>query len=216
MAEYGSMFTVSLLAAILFFGGWNGPIPLPFLNYDNHFLLGLAGDVLGVNILLAKASIFMIVMIWVRWTLPRLRIDQVITTCLKYCVPLAAICFVGVLLIQVNFLGLFGLMSLDNWVAIPRAEIREGWASRLLASREAAEVAAATPAAEEKPAETPATSEEHPAAEAPAETPATEAPADESTIEEEPAAEVATPESTEVGAVIDETSGATLAQGGAE
>ena len=34
-------------------------------------------------------------MMWVRWTLPRLRIDQVITTCLKYCVPIAAVAFLG-------------------------------------------------------------------------------------------------------------------------
>jgi NADH-quinone oxidoreductase subunit H len=208
MAEYGSMFTVSLLAAILFFGGWNGPFPLPFLNYDNYFLLGLLGDVLGVNILLAKASIGMIVMIWVRWTLPRLRIDQVITTCLKYCVPLAAICFVGVLLIKVNFLGLFGLMSLDNWVAIPRAEIREGWASRQLASREAVAVASATPAAEVGPAETPASTETPSATEVDTATlPATESP---------PATDEAAPGTAEVGAVNDETKSASLAQGGAE
>jgi NADH-quinone oxidoreductase subunit H len=34
-------------------------------------------------------------MIWVRWTLPRLRIDQVMKTCLKYCTPIAAVMFVG-------------------------------------------------------------------------------------------------------------------------
>ena len=34
-------------------------------------------------------------MMWLRWTLPRLRIDQVMTTCLKYCVPLASIMLVG-------------------------------------------------------------------------------------------------------------------------
>ncbi len=39
-------------------------------------------------------------MMWVRWTLPRLRIDQVITTCLKYCVPIAAVAFLGATLWQ--------------------------------------------------------------------------------------------------------------------
>ena len=38
-----------------------------------------------------------VLMIWVRWTLPRLRIDQVITMCWKYCVPIAAFCFLGLL-----------------------------------------------------------------------------------------------------------------------
>ena len=36
-------------------------------------------------------------MMWLRWTLPRLRIDQVMTTCLKYCLPLASIMLAGVL-----------------------------------------------------------------------------------------------------------------------
>ena len=37
-------------------------------------------------------------MIWIRWSLPRLRIDQVMTTCLKYCVPLASAMLAGVML----------------------------------------------------------------------------------------------------------------------
>ena len=37
-------------------------------------------------------------MIWLRWTLPRLRIDQVMTTCLKYCVPLASAMLLGAML----------------------------------------------------------------------------------------------------------------------
>ena len=45
---------------------------------------------------MVKAIVFVTVMMWVRWTLPRLRIDQVMTTCLKYCVPLGALCFAGV------------------------------------------------------------------------------------------------------------------------
>ena len=98
MAEYGSMFIVSGLAAILFFGGWNGPIPLlaGFADSPSWAVQYLANLVGCVNFIL-KSSLAVTVMIWIRWTLPRLRIDQVIATCWKYCVPIAAVCFLGVL-----------------------------------------------------------------------------------------------------------------------
>lgn len=98
MAEYGSMITVSGLAAILFFGGWNGPIPITDLfglTHSNHAFLGYLGNFLGFANFVLKCSLGVIVMIWVRWTLPRLRIDQVMKMCLKYCVPIAAVCFLG-------------------------------------------------------------------------------------------------------------------------
>jgi NADH-quinone oxidoreductase subunit H len=132
MAEYCSMFTVSMLAAILFFGGWNGPIPLPFLNYDNHFALGLLGDVLGATNVVIKATLGVVFMMWVRWTLPRLRIDQVITTCLKYCVPLAAVCFIGATAWQI--------FRLPTPTTINRSEVRESWARRQLDRDRVAEV----------------------------------------------------------------------------
>jgi NADH-quinone oxidoreductase subunit H len=44
-------------------------------------------------------------MIWIRWTLPRLRIDQVMTTCLKYCIPLAAAMFLGAMVWVYAFPG---------------------------------------------------------------------------------------------------------------
>lgn len=105
MAEYGSMFLVSGLAAILFFGGWNGPVPVGAFLLDG---LGVKSDaqdwgwfalylvnLLGCLNFVLKAVVGVTVMMWVRWTLPRLRIDQVMTTCLKYCVPLAAVCLLG-------------------------------------------------------------------------------------------------------------------------
>jgi NADH-quinone oxidoreductase subunit H len=98
MAEYGSMFTVSALAAILFLGGWNGPIPLATMlgfTYENGEVLGLVGNLLGLFNFLFKCVMGVIVMMWIRWTLPRLRIDQVMKTCLKYCTPIAALMFLG-------------------------------------------------------------------------------------------------------------------------
>jgi len=99
MAEYGSMLAVSLLASILFLGGWNGPIPIAHmlgLTFQHGLAWGIAGNFLGMINLINKGVVGVTVMMWVRWTLPRLRIDQVITTCLKYCVPIAAASFLFV------------------------------------------------------------------------------------------------------------------------
>ena len=99
MAEYGSMFAVSGLATILFFGGWNGPIPLTELvglTHENGAIAGYVGNFLGMINFIGKSTLFVLVMIWVRWTLPRLRIDQVMKMCLKYCVPIAALMLLGV------------------------------------------------------------------------------------------------------------------------
>ncbi len=116
MAEYGSMFTVSGLGAILFFGGWNGPIPImhmlgwAYAPGDTHFhLLGYVANLLGCLNFIGKCVLGVTVMIWVRWTLPRLRIDQVMKCCLKYCTPIAAVMFVGAVLWTYQFPG--GVLS---------------------------------------------------------------------------------------------------------
>ena len=102
MAEYGSMFLVSGLAAILFFGGWHGPIPVFTTlgwnyNSDATWALATIGNLAGLVNFLIKTVFFVTVMMWVRWTLPRLRVDQVLTMCWKYCVPIACFCFIGAL-----------------------------------------------------------------------------------------------------------------------
>jgi NADH-quinone oxidoreductase subunit H len=121
MAEYGSMLAVSLLAAILFLGGWHGPIPLASLvglSWDNGLATGLIANAIGTVIMLVKAFLLVTVMMWVRWTLPRLRIDQVMTTCLKYCVPIAAVMFLGAALFQLYLPGrvLFGLLPASQTI----------------------------------------------------------------------------------------------------
>jgi len=133
MAEYGSMFLVSGLAAILFFGGWNGPIPVFHMigwAYEPGETTwhpgGYIAQVAGVLNFILKAVVGVTVMMWVRWTLPRLRIDQVMTTCLKYCVPLAAICFVGAM--TWKLLGWFSPHDFAPSTGGHRfAEVREDW-----------------------------------------------------------------------------------------
>jgi NADH-quinone oxidoreductase subunit H len=114
MAEYGSMMAVSLLAAILFFGGWNGPIPIfgpDMLNWsylagdEATRFSGYLANLFGMLNILLKGVLGVTVMMWVRWTLPRLRIDQVMKTCLKYCTPIAAVMFVCVVLWQYFWWG---------------------------------------------------------------------------------------------------------------
>ncbi len=128
MAEYSSMLLVSGLAAILFFGGWNGPIPIfHAIGWaDSGGFTGYLANLAGCVNFLSKAVLGVTIMVWVRWTLPRLRIDQVMTICLKYCVPLAAICFVGVLTWQV-----IGLPSPNRWLPIAESgAVREPWTQR--------------------------------------------------------------------------------------
>src|SRR5207245_7452753 len=85
MAEYGSMFAISGIAVLLFLGGWHIGL-LPFELSDK---IGVAGDVINVLVFIAKGWVLVFVMMWVRWTLPRLRIDQVMMTCIKYLLPIS-------------------------------------------------------------------------------------------------------------------------------
>jgi NADH-quinone oxidoreductase subunit H len=131
MAEYGSMFVVSALAAILFFGGWNGPVPVfqilanvvGWEAWPATGVLGYLANLAGCTNFIIKSVLGVTVMIWVRWTLPRLRIDQVITMCWKYCVPIAAVCFVGTLGWRYQQLP----TSRQLVPSIDAAAVRENW-----------------------------------------------------------------------------------------
>jgi NADH-quinone oxidoreductase subunit H len=101
MAEYGSMFAVSGIATIMFLGGWRlGVYPELTDLLGNTLGLGVVGVVLGniinVIVFIAKCWFLVFIMMWVRWTLPRLRIDQVMMTCLKYLLPLSCALLLGV------------------------------------------------------------------------------------------------------------------------
>ena len=93
LAEYGSMFAVSGLACVLFLGGWHTGF-LPFEPTEQFGVWG--GNLLNAAVFVGKGSVLVLVMMWVRWSLPRLRIDQVMTTCLKYFLPIGCVLLVGV------------------------------------------------------------------------------------------------------------------------
>lgn len=76
IAEYANMFAVSAIAVTLFLGGWEGVLP----GYD--LLGGMPGFVI-------KTLALVFIMMWIRWTLPRLRVDQLMNLCWKYFIPIA-------------------------------------------------------------------------------------------------------------------------------
>ena len=82
MAEYANMITAAALTVTLFFGGWD----LPFLNETS---MGMLGVVLSVAAFILKTAFFLFLFIWVRWTFPRFRYDQLMNLGWKVMLPLA-------------------------------------------------------------------------------------------------------------------------------
>src|SRR6266576_3395804 len=82
MAEYFGMFAISGLAVTLFLGGWHSPIAA--LNFIPSYLW-----------FFLKLSALLLVYIWVRGTLPRTRVDQIMNFAWKFMLPMAFTCIVA-------------------------------------------------------------------------------------------------------------------------
>ncbi len=83
LAEYGVMFFVAGVAVVLFLGGWSGP----------YFS--------GPLVFFIKTLAIVFVQMWIRWTLPRLRVDQLMALCWKYLIPIAFVVLMGAAVLQV-------------------------------------------------------------------------------------------------------------------
>jgi NADH-quinone oxidoreductase subunit H len=77
LAEYSNMLIVAAVATTLFFGGWKSP---PFLGFL---------PIPGLIWFLAKTYVLIFIVMWVRWTFPRLRFDQLMNFCWKIMIPAA-------------------------------------------------------------------------------------------------------------------------------
>jgi len=82
-AEYINMFISSVIMATLFFGGYD----IPFLNEANYDQNWMA--LFGVLMLMAKVVGFIFLFMWVRWTIPRFRYDQLMHLGWRVLIPLA-------------------------------------------------------------------------------------------------------------------------------
>ncbi len=84
LAEYANMIVVSAIATTLFLGGWQGPwISLPGLPP------GVAHALFGLFWFQVKCYLLIFVMMWLRWTLARLRVDQLMDFAWKVLLPIA-------------------------------------------------------------------------------------------------------------------------------
>jgi NADH-quinone oxidoreductase subunit H len=85
LAEYANMFAVSAIASAVFLGGWNSPFG-DFMN----------GPIWGLFWFISKGMFFIFVQMWLRWTLPRTRVDQLMFVSWKVLTPWAFVCIFGV------------------------------------------------------------------------------------------------------------------------
>ena len=103
LAEYGNVFLIGLSVTAIFLGGGNLP--------------GGYGSVpLGILVAMVKTLGVMFVVIWLRWTLPRFRIDQMMELSWKYLLPAALIAFFGQALYLMAAQGRPAMLSVTAWV----------------------------------------------------------------------------------------------------
>jgi NADH-quinone oxidoreductase subunit H len=81
LAEYANLFLVSCIATAVFLGGWQNPVP--------------GVSVAPGLVFVVKATVLVFLQMWMRWTLPRLRVDQLMYVCWKVMIPLSLVCVVG-------------------------------------------------------------------------------------------------------------------------
>ncbi len=97
LSEYTMMLLVSLLGAILFLGSWNTPLPnvgpLRLAEWTGATPNTISGNIWGSFWLFLKAGICILIQMWIRWTFPRLRVDQLMYLCWKVLTPAALILF---------------------------------------------------------------------------------------------------------------------------
>jgi NADH-quinone oxidoreductase subunit H len=99
LSEYAAMYAVSAIAAVVFLGGYYTGIPGDIPVLGDGWMYANRGTVLanlvGFGVLLFKSLLLVSLQMLLRWTLPRIRLDQVMHLCLKVLMPFAIACVVG-------------------------------------------------------------------------------------------------------------------------
>jgi len=90
LAEYAHMITASALMAVLFFGGWH----FPWIPWAQPEATSLGAVFVKIGVISAKIVFSFFLMMWLRWTLPRFRYDQLMRLAWKSLIPLTLALFV--------------------------------------------------------------------------------------------------------------------------
>jgi NADH-quinone oxidoreductase subunit H len=122
IAEFANMLTASGMMATLFLGGWD----IPFTAWDNTGDPSLLKTLLTFGSFATKAGFFLFLYMWIRWTLPRFRYDQLMTLGWRFLLPLALgyIILVASVLLVLQMLGIqpgvvqTGILLLVNIVVL--------------------------------------------------------------------------------------------------
>jgi NADH-quinone oxidoreductase subunit H len=107
LVEFGNLWVMAAVAVTLFFGGWQVPFAGPEVfaaakgSGDMPGLAWWGLQILSMGVFALKTLFVLNLIVWVRWTLPRIRVDQMMVLCWKYLVPFAFAAFVATLLWQI-------------------------------------------------------------------------------------------------------------------
>ena len=101
VASYLNLLVSSLFVTVLYLGGWNISIPYIFGHafFEINNISGVVGPTIGIFITLVKTYLFLFIPITTRWTLPRLRMDQLLNLGWKFLLPIS----LGNLLLTTSF-----------------------------------------------------------------------------------------------------------------
>lgn len=109
LTEYGNVTVVCSIMTTLWFGGWQGP------GIDSG---PVTGPLLGLLWFTLKTYTFILVFMWIRATLPRLRIDQLMNLCWKVLIPLALLNLSVTAVLLIAFPGTKLPVAIANWVLL--------------------------------------------------------------------------------------------------
>ena len=117
LAEYAAMYLVSAVAVVIFFGGWWTGIPIiDNIGVGPEATVGgsVVGFMMKAGVIVSKSIFLVFVQMWARWTLPRVRLDQMMHLSWKVLLPISLVAVLGSTLWELMSGGgaLFGIPAL--------------------------------------------------------------------------------------------------------